>query len=270
LLRLVRPPLGDVYARENAFYRDAARDLSDIRDAHVTLETFEQLLAHFAPTLDEAAFEPLRAALERRRELGDTQHALAERLDRFKGRMAEGRDRLSTWRISDDGFDALAEGFALTYRRGRKAMRAACRDPGTETIHEWRKRAKYHWYHVRLLQGIWDAPMRAVRREIRTLSDLLGDDHDLAVLREIVLAEGEGLGEPTVLETVVGLVDRRQVELRREAARLGGRLYADSPSTLLRRLECFWDCWYEETAPGADGADAVSQRAVHRTDIEAR
>src|SRR3954454_2056088 len=44
-LRLARPGLGREYARANAGVRDAARELSALRDAHATLATFDPLMA---------------------------------------------------------------------------------------------------------------------------------------------------------------------------------------------------------------------------------
>ena len=45
VLRLARPGLGREYARANAGVRDAARELSALRDAHATLATFDELVA---------------------------------------------------------------------------------------------------------------------------------------------------------------------------------------------------------------------------------
>ena len=45
VLRLARPGLGAEYGRANAEVRDAARELSPLRDAHATLATLDELIA---------------------------------------------------------------------------------------------------------------------------------------------------------------------------------------------------------------------------------
>src|SRR3954453_7178467 len=59
VLRLARDELGDdVYRRENACFRDAARKLSGVRDADVMLATFKGV---------DGSFPQLRASLKEHR-----------------------------------------------------------------------------------------------------------------------------------------------------------------------------------------------------------
>ena len=99
------------------------------------------------------------------------------------------RDRLPSWPLDDLGFDDLAPGFRRAYRRGRKAMRALDHAPSDEGFHEWRKRVKDHRYHLELLRDLWPAQMKARRGEVKALGELLGDEHDLTVLRATLSAE---------------------------------------------------------------------------------
>src|SRR4051812_27310961 len=49
VLRLVRDRLGNkIYRRENYRFRDAARPLTEMRDATVLIETLDNLLSHYA------------------------------------------------------------------------------------------------------------------------------------------------------------------------------------------------------------------------------
>src|SRR5881394_266466 len=70
-LRLVRDELGEkAFRKENRNYRDAARPLSDIRDAKVMVDTLDNLLGHFQGRVKAGEFAPLRRKLlERRREI---------------------------------------------------------------------------------------------------------------------------------------------------------------------------------------------------------
>ena len=87
--------------------------------------------------------------------------------------------------------EALVPGLERAYRRGRKRMREAEEEPTTERVHQWRKRAKDHWYHLRLVSDAWPQELEARADEVHRLTDLLGDDHDLAILAGEVQSAGE-------------------------------------------------------------------------------
>src|SRR5262249_19554178 len=63
LLRLVRPALGDTYAIENAHFRDAARSLSPLRDAHTALVAYDALLDHYRGEVRRASLAAVRRHL---------------------------------------------------------------------------------------------------------------------------------------------------------------------------------------------------------------
>lgn len=241
LIRLVRPQFEDTYGRENVWYRDSARRLSDVRDAQSIIGTFDELLDHFQDPIDRKAFSPIRQQLtDRRKNLVEEDIDIRKRLDAFLARMYEGRDRVAAWRLGDKGFNAVQGGLTKTYARGCTAMTEAYQNPSPETFHEWRKRVKYHGYHMRLLQPIWPGPMQARRDAADVLSDYLGDDHDLSVLRETLLERPTDFGNEETLQAVLGLTTQRQAELRAQAKRLGCRLYAEKPKRFAKRLHAYW------------------------------
>ncbi|HEX6986469.1 MAG TPA: CHAD domain-containing protein, partial [Planctomycetaceae bacterium] len=165
------------------------------------------------------------------------------RLEVFAGEMRDLLARIESWRIDAHGFDAVRDGLAETYRRARRAMRHARKTGDDADRHEWRKQAKYHWYHVRLLRNVWKPEMDARRGELDRLSDLLGDDHDLAVLRETAAGlPGLRAGD---LGPLLSLVDRRRSALQAAAYPLGERLFAEKPSAFAKRMRRYWKVWRE-------------------------
>jgi CHAD domain-containing protein len=236
LLRLARGELGTtVYRRENACFRDAAAALSGLRDADVMLVTLEKL------ELDEAVSGPLRQALEAHRLRtagGARDQASAEAIEI----LSEARARIVDWPLEDDSFDALEPGLRRMYRGGRREWRATRKGPTVERLHEWRKRTKELWYDHELLRQLWKPVMKAVGDEAHALSDLLGDDHDLAVLLEWAREHTDPapeLGEA---------VEARRRELQEQALELGARLYADRPKVFMRRLERLFEASREQAA----------------------
>ena len=260
LVRLVRPEMEDVYQVENAWYRDSAKTLSPYRDAQALLECYDDLLAHFDSTVETGPFASIRAALaSRREELVVEQADMEQKLKVFLDRIQQGRQRVVSWPLSGDAFDLFAKGLQKTYRRGRKGMDAAYAAMTPDAFHEWRKRVKYHWYHVRLLQNLWPNLFDKYAKTVKQLADNLGDDHDLAVLRQTLLAEPSAFGRQETLQAFLGLVDRRQRELRSRAGPLGRRIYCEKPKRLSKRWQSYWEAWQTEQAQ-RPGLDAVAGR----------
>jgi len=248
LVRLVRPSFAETYQRENAWYRDAARPLSKIRDAESALETYDALADRFSDLFADGAFKSVRERLAKRRRQVSQKKGLGEELELFHHRMAVGRERVADWRLDDDGFDAIAAGLAKTYRRARKAMETALERPTAENFHQWRKRIKHHWHHARLLKPAWPEGIGAHRDAADRLADLLGDAHDLAVLGGILVAEPAAFGDETTVESFLALANRRRLELRERAQQLGRRLLAEKPKQLCRRFRTYWDVWRDDSA----------------------
>jgi len=264
LARLVRPAIGDLYERTNVAFRDAARELSDVRDTQVRLETFDRLLAS-AP---EGMRLPDLAAT--RREIRERHRAAGERLARDGARLEaarelvrEGRALVNAWDVADD-FDALAGGIARTYGRAHKRHRKCRKRPTVEAFHEWRKRAKYHWYHVRMLTDAAPELLEPWANRLHDLSDLLGDDHDLAELCRALRAEPDAFGGDDAVDTVAVLAEGRSAGLRRRALSLGARLCEEKTDAVVGRLRCYWEAWKEHgPAPEAtELADLATDDAL--------
>ena len=242
LLRLVRAEAGSAFAEENARYRDISHELSRERDAQATLDALKQLTEHAerAWHVDPgrlAALGPARQWLVDRRPSGSCTdaHSADDLADRLRAALDEAQRWTS--RARDD--KTIWAGFEQSYRRGRRALRRAIAEPTPEALHEWRKQVKYHRYHVRLFQDAWPALLTAHYDELKRLSDLLGDDHDLVVLRQ-TLAEAEGSLSSDVLDDIIGLIERRRAELCSAALPLGQKLYGEKPKRLARRLRGYW------------------------------
>ncbi len=241
LIRLVRPQFEETYQAENAFYRDAARELAAVRDAQSVIEAFDRLLDVYQEPLDRTAFAPVRRfLLDRRQQAAEAGPGLLASLERFKGQLLAGRERIAGWSFEAHKFEALSGGLRKTYQRGRKALAAAYQDPGSVQFHEWRKRVKYHWYHARLLENSWGGLLDAYADQVHDLADTLGDLHDLALLDDALSGYGSP-GEPG--ETLRALVEQERDRLRAEAKPLGERIYCEKSKRLVKRFGCYWNSW---------------------------
>lgn len=243
--RLARPALGKTYRRENVRYRDAAGELSALRDAAAMVEMADVLRELPEEELDPDLLDRLEKGLARRRDkavkrLGNTDAAI----DRARKALENGIAALPEIDLPAEGFAVLAGGFRKTYARAREGFAACRHDPGDAAIHEWRKRAKYHWYHLRLLRDVWPDAIKARRDLTKRLADLLGDERDLMLLAETIETDGMLLPETEAWE-LLSRISRTRQRLRAEARTAGVKLMTEKPGALTRRLSA---CWEAEAA----------------------
>lgn len=247
LLRLVRPAAEELYQYENAVFRDAAGQLSYVRDAQALVETFDDLVQTYDDQIDSSRFASVRQALVARRERITRDDGMLEKqLSDFRHQMSEARVRIDAWSLDEKGFDALGKGLAKTYGRGRRAMHTAQAKPTPENFHQWRKRAKYHWYHLRILKPLWEEVLKKQRDEADRLGEILGDDHNLAVLAGILQQDPEPYGKRRDVQVLLAFIESRRAELQAQSRGVGERLYAEKEKHLVRRFRQYWTSWRRE------------------------
>lgn len=244
LLRLVRPGLGDQYAPANAALRDAARHLAPLRDAHAQLDTFDRLVAATAGGSDPGRLAPVRSGLAHIADIASRRAAAdSERLARARDLLAAAQDLTATLEV-DDGWDAVAGGLGRTYQRGRRDLRRARSAPTPEQFHEWRKRVKYTWYHLRLLGPSAPSLLGPAAAAFSDLSDTLGDAHDLTVLADTLRAAPTDHGGVEVVEAACVVADGMRAHLQRRAVGLGARLYVEPADAFVERVLGYVEVWH--------------------------
>jgi CHAD domain-containing protein len=238
LLRLVRDELGDpVYHRENLALRDAARPLAELRDAAVLVETLDAVARGARGGLAPSELNGLRDGLLRNhQEVGRRVLVEESAFAVVSGALDRSLARLPGWPIERDGWPTLAGGLRRVYRTGRRALAAVLAEPTVESFHEWRKQAKYLWHVLQLIEDLRSSTAPGMVGQVRKLTRLLGDEHDLTLLRRRIGTHPAlaGIPRPSIL---VALIDRRRLLLRTQALALGGELYRDRPKVFVDRFE---------------------------------
>jgi CHAD domain-containing protein len=157
--------------------------------------------------------------------------------------LSAAQTRASHWRVPRKNWSALGTGICATYRRGRKALAAARSGRTDASLHEWRKQAKYLHHQLQLLRPAWPGPLGNLVKELHELGDLLGDDHDLAVLRSKALAN------PSLRDGgerhVISRLDMRRVSLQHKALSVGEHLYRRKPKYFAKKLGRRWRSWHD-------------------------
>lgn len=238
-LRLVRGALSGQYTQENRCFRDAAREISDVRDAQAMLETLDDLAGEDLP-LDAERLSGLRRQFEHRRDQLLASLRARGVFAELSATLREAKRRTHDWSLSAPDFDAAAGDLARVYRRGRKGLRRARRSGRTEDLHEWRKRTKYLRYQLMLLKKTCPDMVNAHVDLLHAVTDYQGFDHDLAVLNATLL--DPQLVPPASPEgrRLQAYFDERRERTRQGLWPLGEQAFAESAGAFVERLRRYW------------------------------
>lgn len=200
--------------------RRAARALAPLRDDHVYAVTLENLLLRGAGELSrEARAFGRNCSLRSRREEA---RALA-------GGVAFGRARAALRacpRVLGAAFArtvraTFQDGLRRSHRRVRRAYRDARSAPGKDRFHALRKAAKRLLHELERLPPRSRGPRAASIAAFRRLTDVLGDENDLALLRRRLTRAPDG-GAPAEIRR---FARKRQRRLRRRALGVAKRMF---------------------------------------------
>src|SRR5262249_4772614 len=221
--------------------------LTEVRDAQILVESLDKLTECFASEVSGAQFSEVRATLVEHQQMVsarvlDQEHAPAHIIDVLKA----ARRRVKDWKIRTNGWKALADGLKSSLGRGRKAFAAASVEPTVENLHEWRKRVKDLWHQLQIVQAM-EPILEREANQAHQLADILGDEHDLAVLSQFLNEAPAKFGEPSAVATLLSLVVRGPAELQQAANVLGRKVHAEKPRDFVVRLYSYWQTWRART-----------------------
>ena len=113
-------------------------------------------------------------------------------------------------------------------------------------FHDWRKRVKDLYYQMQIFRNSWPPVLNHLCKQFEKLGDLLGQEHDLRVIRETLLSPHPAQIPPELLQSFLGLLQRRAFELQAEAQAIGRRIYAEKSKAFVRRIKVYWETWQAE------------------------
>jgi hypothetical protein len=211
------------YSGEDKRLRNIGRALSEVRDAAVMIEVFDALVEKQQPAIDKERLAGIRRGLVESMQSVDSAKAAAFALAALEA----ARQRLDHWPIED----AFADGLETTYRRGRKMLRRARKNGHAQSYHDFRKRVKEHWYHMRLV-----GPRDSRTASLKDLESWLGEHHNLTVLEEKLEKNPERFGDREAIEIFLALAAAEQRKLAQDSIALGRRLYQQKPKQFVDGL----------------------------------
>lgn len=225
-LRLVEPLVRDrAYARVLAPLREAAHQLSQIRDQDALLERLAQWRTRQATAV--RLIEPVVRAQRRLQ-----QHHLAATIAAARAALEEAAARWQSVRVHG-GWSRLVDGHLATWRAARSAWatigQAAPDAHPHADWHRLRRRAKDLRHHYEVLEPLLPEVVGGWAKAWHALSDDLGEYQDLSLLLALIGVEAGAAPLRAPLQ-------RRQQELVRCARRRAAPLLAERAGQVEQRL----------------------------------
>jgi CHAD domain-containing protein len=251
VLRLVRTNLGDKgFRNENLFYRDSGRKLSDLRDSTVLINTFDKLLK--TPELESAKYDFSlfrNFLIEKHKSISLTKNKKSVFISSLTADLILARSRVFDWSFSGDSFLIIKKDLRRIYKKGQEMMFVVSEDEIRENVHEWRKRVKDLWHTLRILNNIWSEIMVPLVSLLEKLSDTLGEANDLYLLKEKFISNEHKLKDNQSAKELLIFIDKRIIDLLREARNHGKKIYSENPKFFAGRIKNYFEIWRSEYSP---------------------
>lgn len=241
IFRLVRDEMGEEsFKKENIFYRDLGRQISEIRDHTAVIETTEQLREQYAQGFDSELFAPpIAYQLQERQKLEDA-YVNNDVPGYLRSQLGNKLKEHRSWTVSVNAFEQIAPSLKRVYKRGQQSLRVAMASQATEDLHEWRKRVKYLRYQIDTLSRIWPGLMGSLEDELHDLSDLLGFDHDLSIVQKQINDNMVVFENPVDKSLVITIIEHHRSQLQKHALIKGQNCYYEKPTAFIDRIHAYW------------------------------
>lgn len=249
LVKLIRDETGDNQYRDmNTVFRDTARELSAVRDIAVFRTLTRELMHDGSHGIDRKSLEILYRHYQNRykNQASSVIHTgtIPEKLTHTIQILSDLPDRL---RVVNDDFGVFRRGLQQIYRRGKNACTYATQFPTMEHFHELRKRVKDLWHASQILHPSWPDYMLMLTDTLKSASEHLGREHDLAVLQEYMKNE-----QVSGLDDIASQRLQRQIwmirkKLQETILSQCALIYAESDKDFVSRIKTYWEIQHPES-----------------------
>jgi CHAD domain-containing protein len=248
LLLLARPGMPEpVFSHLTSRVARIGKGLAAARDAQALLGAVDTLESTTEPGLGEGPIQSLRGWLQKRRHAADQnlEQTTAGEATRL---LLELKPAFAGLAVYPDDFSPLAKGLERCYRATRQHFKGAFKSDDAVELHEWRKGVQHHWRQMQLLTPCWPSELSARADAARALSQVLGEDHDIANLMLLVSTPTMTFGSPEETSGFLKRCRKRHKALRKQAKVKGNRLFVEKASPFAARIHAYWTT----AAVGAD------------------
>ena len=236
ILRLVQHTIGNAtFRKENQRLQQTAQLLAPMRDAAIGLHTLRGLAS---TARRKQKRKDVSIVHDRFAKHVPSPHAVPqEGVMRATVRALEAhRRRLWKLRIISADWCAMGMGLEKVYGACRRRMKRAFSEGDDDSFHRWRIRLKNLYYELQFLNPICSRRLRLMTARLKKLETMIGDDHDIAVLKASLQKTPEHFGGGPVVERVLRQLKERSQKLRRAMRPLAATVLDEEPDRFARRI----------------------------------
>lgn len=240
LLKLSRKATGArFFDLENSRLRKAAAKLSPWRDETVIHRTLKKISGKVPskhhPTL--SALQAERKKSHRPPARKQLHFAMQDAVNSIQI-MEELLGRL-TLKTSD--WKAIEDGLKQSYHEVSRSLAQARPTDADESFHEHRKATKHLFYVITLIEPVWPSRLARLKHKLKKLQELLGKDHDLAVVRE-ALKDSKTAPAKDRAELVKILL-RRNRGMRKDIRKRAEKIFDGHAKNFTKKFTLHFSAW---------------------------
>lgn len=221
--------------------RKVARALSGIRDATVLLQRLSEMQRRAA--LSHASVARLRVALEicQERAYAGSLATPAHRA-RLVDSLRDAQKQIARLPAAHKGWTTIGTGLRNVYKAARVEAAVAVQRGVTDdaALHEARKRAKDLLHALEFLRKLRPGSLHGRIRALHHLTDLLGKDHDLAVLAACLQGPLHGQLTSEELPRILSAIHKTRRYLQRTACIVSKNVYVSSEAAFVKTMHRYW------------------------------
>lgn len=243
VLLLIRDEIGySSYLRENEFYRDIGRQLSECRNLDVFCTVAMELDQQFILDLNYSCLKHLIPKIKNQKEASLKQLVSPEGFfSEINKKLAIARSNIENARIQGDSFTVLMKGLKNSYKKSRKALAVCLDDPTKINTHKLRKALKSMWYQIRIFKPVYPLICKAYAKSLRSTTETLGEINDYAEFRTYLgKLSARGLNRNNRAILNVMLNDKQNEKLGEALPEIQLALI-ETPSQFIRRMGGYWN-----------------------------
>jgi CHAD domain-containing protein len=241
-LTLVRDGAGARAKRDCKRLRGAARPLARPRDLAISAQVFRSIGVALAPCGLPPRLLARVAAAEQQFRRALRPDDVEKQLRRTARALRRLRRQVGDWDVRR-GRRTVCKGVTRAYRRGLAALAVARERPTPRRLHAWRKQVKTLAYELRLVAPAVPELTTTLMPKVDRLGDLLGQVHDLDVVRGRAERHPRWFGRTKDAEAVLAALDERRAELEAEAMALAFTVFAGRPRDVRALIDMGWRLW---------------------------
>ena len=240
-LRLVRKEIGrSLFRQQDHCLRDAARLISEVRDAEVRLGTVKQLQS-IRPKRGRPPYCQLEEMLTL--ELQNFVAGFAEWQGQMIPLLQQAQMAIDCWPVHHFDARQLRRAVQASYKNARCSLEEARKHPCPAAFHDFRTDAKVLFYQLRILRPLNPVVLKNLSEELKAVGELLGRAHDLTFLGDRLRRDKEPNGWQKEGHKLLAVLEVSQNDLQRAAGDLAERFFVERPRDFGARLDGWLNEW---------------------------